>query len=369
MPAPQIESMPITSIKENPNFWDRSYFPALDGLRTLSFLLVVGYHTRTDSPIKHYVNGVLGVGFFFVISGFLITTLLLRERRASGSFSIRQFYTRRAFRIIPMYLFTLAVYGCLALAPSQHILKEKLLRALPYDLSLRNEYIPAQLDVPFTHSWSLSIEEKFYLAWPIILLFLIRKPRLGWLIAPVAVLTILISPAGLVTVGYFSILLGCGVAILLEWGRDRQDTVQGIIQRIPTSIWFLMWAIGYLFSLRGEWPFVSSIGTALLLAKLLVDNSWLSRAFGAPVLQWTGKRTYSMYLLHAFCLSAVQDHFFAATTSSLYFAVIASVFLLALAAGSVTYSLIELPLIRFGKRWTGLSLQREKCLRMASAAV
>jgi peptidoglycan/LPS O-acetylase OafA/YrhL len=120
----------------------------------------------------------------------------------------------------------------------------------------------------------------------------------------------------------------------------------------------------YLFSLSGNWWGISALATAILLPKLLVDNTWLSKAFGAQVLQWIGKRTYSMYLLHAFCLSAIEDHVIRPTTTVRYFAVFVLTFLLCLAAGSLTYSFVELPLIRLGRR-----LARRKATKASAIAV
>ena len=82
----------------------------MDGLRALSLLLVIAGHARTGLPIKHYFSGGLGVGIFFVLSGFLITILLLREELALGRISLGAFYIRRAFRILPPYFLTIGVY-------------------------------------------------------------------------------------------------------------------------------------------------------------------------------------------------------------------------------------------------------------------
>ena len=332
------------------DFWHASYFPELDGLRTLSLLLVIGFHIRTTLPIKHYFDGVLGVNVFFVISGFLITTLLLRERRAKGSISIRSFYTRRAFRIIPMYAFTLLLYLGIGNLPSQQVLKEKIIRALPYDLTLRNEYIPANLEVAFTHSWSLSVEEKFYVVWPLLLLLLIRRSRYQWAIVPLTFAPLLVSCSGHLSVGYFSIMLGCSVSLFLEALTQGRASIRDRICKVPTLVWFVIWAAGYLLSLDGSWRFASAVTTALLLPKLLVDDTWLSRALGARILQWVGKRTYSMYLLHAFCLSIVEDHLIRPDSNFRYCEVLGITFVLCLAVASVTYSLIEVPLIRLGRR-------------------
>jgi peptidoglycan/LPS O-acetylase OafA/YrhL len=88
-------------------FWSENYFPALDGLRALSILLVFFVHIHVSRP---EIRGWIGVHIFFVLSGFLITTLLLREREHYGRISLRGFYVRRFFRIVPIYFLVLAAY-------------------------------------------------------------------------------------------------------------------------------------------------------------------------------------------------------------------------------------------------------------------
>jgi len=82
------------------SFWQTTYFAPLDGLRALALLLVIAAHVRTTLPIRTCFSGGLGVGIFFVLSGFLITILLLREETAAGEVSLGSFYIRRAFRIL-----------------------------------------------------------------------------------------------------------------------------------------------------------------------------------------------------------------------------------------------------------------------------
>ena len=216
------------------NFWEAPYFPALDGLRALSLLLVIGGHVRTGLPIKQYFSGGLGVGIFFVLSGFLITILLLREELAFGSISLGAFYIRRAFRILPPYFLTIGVYLLVALIPSQHELRVRFLNTLPYFLTWSNEYVPKGVAATFTHSWSLSVEEKFYFVWPLLFFIVLRKLKGRWAIVPITIIPLLISPTSSLPVAYFSLLLGCCVAIALHALRGKQDEVLAFINRIPT---------------------------------------------------------------------------------------------------------------------------------------
>src|SRR5882757_5612901 len=105
----------MREIKEVPTLLDSNYFPSLDGFRALSVILVVTHHLalQVNSPVYYFfINGPLGVDIFFVISGFLITTLLLKEKIATGSISLRKFYARRVLRIFPAaYSYLIVIIG------------------------------------------------------------------------------------------------------------------------------------------------------------------------------------------------------------------------------------------------------------------
>jgi peptidoglycan/LPS O-acetylase OafA/YrhL len=140
--------------------------PSLDGMRAFSVLLVlVGHETSSvlgRLPIGLFRNGALGVNVFFVISGFLITHLMLGELDATGWLSLKNFYIRRAFRIFPAYYAYLAVVGVLSLAHFYPVDWKSLLGAATYTL----DYFPMPLPWILAHSWSLCAEEHFYLLWP-----------------------------------------------------------------------------------------------------------------------------------------------------------------------------------------------------------
>lgn len=149
---------------------DRSHFRCLDGLRFLCIAMVLWHHAQpVRSPALQILDrGFLGVDFFFVLSGFLITTLLLRERDRRGRFSLKNFYIRRALRILPVYGFVvtaLCVYYIGIKGQTQY------LEAVPfYYLFLSNflvEHVPT-----LSITWSLSVEEQYYLIWPLLLMLL-----------------------------------------------------------------------------------------------------------------------------------------------------------------------------------------------------
>jgi peptidoglycan/LPS O-acetylase OafA/YrhL len=145
-------------------FLDMRRFDALDGLRAIAAVIVVFFHV--GGPSVAFISGWIGVHIFFVVSGFLITTLMLREHDRTGRISLRNFYLRRIFRIMPLYYLALA----LAVASAYHQGRPWLLLRghLPEYLTFMNEY-HLNVSTPFVHSWTLGIEQKFYLLWPLAL--------------------------------------------------------------------------------------------------------------------------------------------------------------------------------------------------------
>lgn len=212
---------------------------------------------------------------------------------------------------------------------------------LPYYLSLRNEYIPKGLAVAFTHSWSLSVEEKFYFVWPLLFFVAFRKAKVRWAALPITLLPLLISPRGTLALAYFSLMLGCCVAIALHAMRSKQELVLTWMGRIPMTVVFAVWALSYLLSLSGTFRVSFIVATAALVPVLLLKETWLSRLLGSRIRNWIGKRTYSMYLFHAFVLLAVEQHFFHPTSSMRYLAVVAMVYLLTLGIAAIAYIILE----------------------------
>jgi len=144
------------------------YLPTLDGWRAVAISLVVFCHASVGLGLGQFKDvGLLGVQIFFGLSGFLITTLLLNEEERNGSISLRGFYTRRVFRIIPAAATFLLIVGLLSIGGVIHISLARWLSSLffmaNYSLSETSWYVG--------HFWSLAVEEHFYLVWPAVLLF------------------------------------------------------------------------------------------------------------------------------------------------------------------------------------------------------
>lgn len=169
----------------------RSQIPSLDGFRAISIVLVISGHLVINhlmpGPLnivfKEFGFGELGVRIFFVISGFLITYLLLKERSKNGNINLKAFYTRRVLRIFPAFYFYLAVLALLNLFLHFRI---SALLFLASGLYIQNfsPWTPVNGDTWLTgHTWSLAVEEQFYLVWPTVFLFIGRINRFSiWII-------------------------------------------------------------------------------------------------------------------------------------------------------------------------------------------
>ncbi len=161
------------------------YWPALDGLRAVAVLLVFGYHAERSWMPR---GGSIGVTMFFTLSGFLITTLLLRERSRTGRISLRRFYRRRALRLLPAIVVLVAVTSAYSLVTGDQ--PRTLDAAIPVLLYVFNWFraLPETLGSSggyglLEHTWSLSVEEQFYLVWPLAVLVaaaLVPRRQQAW---------------------------------------------------------------------------------------------------------------------------------------------------------------------------------------------
>ncbi|MEE9390919.1 MAG: acyltransferase [Planctomycetota bacterium] len=170
-----------------------THFGSLDGVRCLCIIAVVYHHTfRIDLPLPMFRRGFLGVDMFFVLSGFLIVTLILRERDRSGLFSLRNFFVRRTLRIFPIYFAIILALAAVAIVRGSGKIHDSFLPALPYFLTYTYNWYPKPTF--FAVAWSLCVEEQFYVFWPPIEKFFKRGRTL-------VVLTIFLAVNQLVNFG------------------------------------------------------------------------------------------------------------------------------------------------------------------------
>ena len=160
------------------------YEPGLDGLRALSVVAVICYH----AGFSWMRGGWIGVEVFFVVSGFLITSLLLDEREASGRSDLGRFWLRRARRLLPALAVVLATVAVVTLAVGSAAERGDMRRDLPWALGYLGNWGQIVGDVPYyagdppllRHLWSLAIEEQFYLLWPLAFVALVRSRCQPW---------------------------------------------------------------------------------------------------------------------------------------------------------------------------------------------
>jgi peptidoglycan/LPS O-acetylase OafA/YrhL len=209
----------------------RTYAPELDGLRAIAVLLVIACHVQGQAFAA--LSGFLGVTVFFVLSGYLITTLALREAARHGRLNLAAFYVRRTCRIFPLYYLVLGLYAMAMLGfklrPAQGaFLAEHWWQYVFYF----QEWAYAEAghsyeSMPFTQSWSLGIEEKFYLVWPALAFCGLaalprwRAPAAWLLLLAVSLTPWYLEPVGFTQlthclVPYGQILAGCVLALWLN---------------------------------------------------------------------------------------------------------------------------------------------------------
>jgi len=295
--------------------------PSLDGLRGLSIGLVLLGHALATMPAwprwlypieTVAANAELGVSFFFVISGYLITHLLMSERARTGRISLYNFYVRRVTRIIPAYYLYLGCVGLLAAGGCVQVRGKDFFAAAIF---LWN-YLPWTAGWWLGQSWSLCIEEQFYLLWPATLLMLGPRRALKLALAIIAlepfirVANYWLWPAarGRIPVMLHTradiLMFGCVLALAHE---DRR--AGAILERIGRP-WIAGLAAVFIFTIdpflgarwRGAWalPFGMSLEGAGIAAIVwwLMHNpaTWAGRLFNRPALMWIGGISYSLYL-------------------------------------------------------------------------
>jgi peptidoglycan/LPS O-acetylase OafA/YrhL len=297
--------------------------PALDGLRAFAIAAVVPYHWGAGGHFG-LGGGFLGVNLFFVLSGFLITRLLLEEHTRTGGISRTYFYRRRIARLLPGYLALLGVVVVLSrLAPifgSADSVRSGTLASLSYVANWVAVGRGFGALGPFAHLWSLALEEQFYVLWPLVMIIALRRmpaQRLGR-VAALAAGVIFVQLAvrslgspdemrlylGTDGQGMAFLLLGCAAALTFSIGPDFVATTSGrFVERF--GVWSLVpilpFAMGFdhngnLFYYRGVLALIGVCMVVLVLAAL-VDGP-LSRVLACRPLVYLGQRSYSVYLWH-----------------------------------------------------------------------
>ena len=309
-------------------FKNSSYFPSLNGIRAVCALLVIKEHAqwKIGGAPQMIEWGFLGVDMFFVISGFLIVTLLLRERDRVGQIGLKQFYIRRTLRIFPIYYLMIAGLFILAVATYGHSTKTWDLYkwSFPVFLLYLQDLVPISLGLMF-HTWSLAMEEQFYLVWPSVERFLRAS-----LVVPVLLVLIVICQlcnfglfADAITAVYGSegvrrplflitftpILLGVLAAHAMHDPRIGQ-ALTGLLRNRwmpPLLLSAAMLICEYAGQLQGTPRLLVHLLFCLLLIAVVVNPQGIfSRTLQSRVMFYLGSISYGIYLYHTFILAVVQ---------------------------------------------------------------
>jgi len=303
------------------------YIGALDGLRALAVIAVVLYHAELIwSPVR-FSGGFLGVDMFFVLSGFLITSLLLVEWQGARKTDLGAFWLRRARRLLPaVFLLLLVVLGYAIVFLPEEVasLRADALAAVFYvtnwhliieDVSYFESWGRPSL---FRHLWSLAIEEQFYILWPLIFVAgirLLRPVGFGALLvlaalASAAAMALLYEPGADPSRVYYgtgtrSTGLLVGSALALLWTSEgarrvvsaRLGDVIGVAALVAVGAMTVFVTDTSDFLYRGGF-LVASIATAVLIASIANPESRLGALLSWAPLRWVGERSYSIYLWH-----------------------------------------------------------------------
>ncbi len=332
--------------------------PGLHGLRALAAALVVFFHLGVPR-----VPGPYGVLAFFVLSGFLITWLLLHEERQRGSIDLRSFYVRRSLRIFPaFYAYWLAAMLLWVVANRYGAKPVQWGQALAAFTYTTNYYQALNGDPNslLSHTWSLAVEEQFYLLWPLAFSLLGRHRVLGLVLAIGAITThrhLLYWVHGDLNWAYEAfdaradhLLIGCLLATALWQGRWPR-----LWQRVatPQAAWVTVLALLVVTQGDGRIPWfrnlvgftVEPILTAMLIVQTMAGRNWpLLRVFNHPRLQLLGDLSYSTYLYQQMSIgfAARMPHGLGLLTG----------LVITYAGAAASYRWVEQPFLRLKARWS-----------------
>ncbi|WP_237566547.1 acyltransferase family protein [Paenibacillus sp. EZ-K15] len=308
--------------------YKRRYMPGLDGLRALAVLAVIAYHFNWGVAS----GGLLGVGVFFVLSGYLITDLLVEERKKKGRINMKQFWLRRIRRLLPamlLMLCILTVYLTIVDPGRLSSIRGDIWSSLTYtnnwyliyhNVSYFESFGPPS---PIGHLWSLAVEEQFYLIWPILLMILISTfaPTRGKLFLLIlagagvsfALMVFLYVPGTDPSRVYygtdtraFGLLIGAALAIVCPSHKIAEPFSRKGTARV--NFWGVvgLCIVMYMLTNTGKYDeslyrggmVILSVASALVIAAAASPFSAVGKLLAWKPLRWLGKRSYGIYLFH-----------------------------------------------------------------------
>jgi peptidoglycan/LPS O-acetylase OafA/YrhL len=296
-----MRDMTAAFSREHGEFLRTRRFASLDGLRCFSILAVVWHHATGIGM------GFLGVEVFFAISGFLITTLLLRERRINGEISLAKFYARRSLRIFPLYYAVLLIYVLLVFTTSRHLpVGREFFHNLPFFASYTsNWFVRLSGETIFYFSWSLATEEQFYLivpslekycrpfAVPVLILALVLHFASAWI------------PLGIVAAKISTPLC---FGVLGAHALDHQSSFRYVAAVTHSKVWAPAWLLVMLAlaSISAPEILLATAMTALVVSAAIRPDHGLAWFLNLSPFQSIGQVSYGMYMMHQLCLNLLK---------------------------------------------------------------
>lgn len=354
--------------------------PALQGLRAIAISLVVVYHFGFRG-----MPGGYGVLIFYVLSGFLITWLLLKEDERYGTVSLRRFYTTRALRLLPAFYFFLAFALALVLALHKPVAWSQVCATLFFGANYFQAIHPEHLaNSILGHLWSLALEEQFYLLWPVAFLLLRRNRRRLAIVLAVTIVGVWVYRAALVRLGVSDryiyhafetridhLLVGCltAVALKCEFAPRLSRFAMG-------STWMpllpglalagsAVYGAGHLRYRDAVGFAIDPLLVAFLMVQLIASSTrrpwcWLEN----PALAWLARISYSLYLYQQVGMSPVR--IFPHAPIALHFAACVA---LSLAMAVASYHLVEKPFLHLKDRLAGSPRSEQRSVPTPGAAL
>lgn len=366
------------------------HWPAFDGLRAIAVIAVIFYHVGV------LPGGYLGVDLFFVLSGFLITSLLIQEwDRRGGRISFRDFYMRRVLRLFPalgcviLVSVALALYMWLSGPPGSRPYTVGTLEGVPWVVAFAGNWVRA-LSPPSSplgtlgllgHTWSLAVEEQFYLLWPALFALLMRRRFSRGRVALMLALAAATEMAYQAAMGYAEygsdrvyygtdthsegLLIGCAIAFWLSAYRDgRAPSLAGARSRRATGV---AAAVILLLFVIPSWTTVAIPSAVLACGVVLMGvvtgriPAFLERVLSYEPSVLIGRRSYGLYLWHYLILEAAVALYpaeFAGDQRGLASGMaIGAMFIAFFAVTELSYRYVELPALRLKRRFREVSLE------------
>ena len=336
----------------------RQVWTGLDGLRAAGVMAVVVYH----ASLGWAVNGYAGVDLFFALSGFLITWLLIAERQRTGTIALPAFYMRRFLRLVPALTVTLVIVSLLAVASDgPGVVLRGVLASMVY---LSNWWMAIGNEMPLLeHTWTLAIEEHFYIVWPMLVVLgwsRNRARRLTAIFLGAALVAVMampwtsqIVPVKVTYLRGFSIVLGSLLAIAMQYRPPGTRVIRWLGPAASVSFLALIAILLVPVALPGQlMSGLVSVPAWLTLiviaASVATPQVAIIRILSWGPLRWIGKRSYGMYLYHFPVLSLFMHNIELPFPHAVRMGI---AILLTLVLTGLSYRFVESPALRLKSRF------------------